>query len=67
MIVMANMLNGIKLIVLIDEGGPYKLLRSKILQVLKSKTNEPLRIRNAQSVSQCPFKMGKRKPKFMNG
>ena len=67
MIVMANMLIGIRLIVLIDKGGPYKLLRSKILQVLKSKTNEPLRIGNAQFVSQCPSKMGKRKPKLMNG
>jgi len=42
-------------------------LRSKILQVLKSKTNEPSRIGNAQSVSQGPFKMGKRKPRLMNG
>ena len=43
------------------------LLRSKILQVLKSKTNEPSRIGKAQFVSQGPFKMGERKPKLMNG
>ena len=39
----------------------------KILQVLKSKTNGPLKIRNAQSLSQGLFKMGKKKLKFMNG
>ena len=43
------------------------MLRSKILQVLKSKTNRPSKIRKVQFVSQNPFKMVKRKPKFMNG
>ena len=43
------------------------LLRSKILQALKSKTNGHSKIRKAQSVNQCPFKMGKRKPKLING
>ena len=37
----------------------YPLLRSNILQVLKSKINGTSRIRKAQSVSQGPFKMGK--------
>ena len=32
-----------------------------------SKTNELSRIGNAQSMSQDPFKMGKRKLKLMNG
>ena len=45
----------------------WPLLRSKVLQILKSKTNELSKLRRAQSVSQDPFKMGKRKPKLMNG
>ena len=34
---------------------------------IEIQNNEPSRIRNAQSVSQGPFKMGKRKLEFMNG
>ena len=45
----------------------WPLLRSKILQVLKSKTNGLSKMRRAQFVSQCPFRMGKSKPKLMNG
>ena len=45
----------------------FTLLMSRILQVLKSKTNEPSRIGKVKSVSQGLFKMGKRKPKLMNG
>ena len=45
----------------------WPLLRSKVLQILKSKTNELSKLRRAQSVSQDPFKMGKTKPKLMNG
>ena len=37
-----------------------EMLRSKILQLLKPKTNGPSKIGKAQSVSQSPFKNRKR-------